>query len=89
MAKKALVLLNTGAARNKDELEVFLTNIFNNKRIIPIGNDTARSMTASLFLTLSLEKMWNNKVSSFTTRILYYICYVIYLSFFTNSSGKN
>jgi len=64
MAKKALVLLNIGAARNKDELEVFLTNIFNNKRIIPIGNDTARSMTASLFLTLSLEKMWNDYVSS-------------------------
>ncbi len=29
--KKALVLLNMGGARNKNELKMFLTNMFNDK----------------------------------------------------------
>ena len=60
MSKKALVLLNMGAARSKDELEVFLTNMFNDKNIVTFENDTIRSMLASLIVTLRLNKVWDN-----------------------------
>ena len=62
MSKKALVLLNMGAARNKDELEVFLTNMFNDKNILTFKNDTIRSMLASLIVTLRLNKAWDNYI---------------------------
>jgi len=58
--KKALVLLNMGAARSKDELEVFLTNMFNDQNILPIKNDTLRSMLASLIVTLRVNKIWES-----------------------------
>ena len=58
--KKALVLLNMGAARNKDELEVFLTNMFNDENILTFKNSTIRSMIASLIVTFRLNKAWEN-----------------------------
>jgi ferrochelatase len=58
--KKALVLLNMGGARSKDELKVFLQNMFNDKNIITIKNDTLRSMLAYLIVTLRLDKAWEN-----------------------------
>jgi ferrochelatase len=58
--KKGLVLLNMGAARSKDELKVFLTNMFNDQNIISIKNDTLRSMVASLIVFLRLDKAWEN-----------------------------
>jgi ferrochelatase len=60
MSKKALVLLNMGGARSKDELEVFLTNMFNDKNILTFKNDTVRSMLASLIVTLRLNMAWDN-----------------------------
>ena len=60
MKKKALVLLNMGAARSKDELEVFLTNMFNDKNILTMKNDTIRSMLASVIVTMRLNKAWEN-----------------------------
>ena len=60
MAKKALVLLNMGGARSKDELEVFLINMFNDKNILTIKNDTFRSIIASLIVTMRLNKAWKN-----------------------------
>ena len=60
MSRKALVLLNMGAARSKDELEVFLRNMFNDKNILTFKNDTVRSMLASLIVTLRLNKVWDN-----------------------------
>jgi ferrochelatase len=60
MSKKALVLLNMGGARNKNELEVFLTNMFNDKNILTIKNDMIRSMLASLIVTMRLNKAWDN-----------------------------
>ena len=60
MSKKALVLLNMGAARNKEELEVFLTNMFNDKNILTFKSKTIRSMLASLIVTLRLNKAWKN-----------------------------
>jgi len=60
MSKKALVLLNMGAARSKDELEVFLTNMFNDKYIVTFKSTTIRSMLASLIVTMRLNKVWDN-----------------------------
>ncbi len=60
MSKKALVLLNMGAARSKDELEVFLRNMFNDKNILTFKNDTIRSMFASLIVSMRLNKAWDN-----------------------------
>jgi protoporphyrin/coproporphyrin ferrochelatase len=58
--KKALVLLNMGAARNKDELEVFLRNMFNDENILTIKNTTIRSMIASFIVMTRLNKAWKN-----------------------------
>jgi len=60
MAKKALVLLNMGGARSKDELGTFLRNMFNDKNILGISNDTIRSMVASLIVMLRHDKAWKN-----------------------------
>ena len=57
---KALVLLNMGAARSKDELEVFLRNMFNDKNILTIKNDTIRSMIASFIVYNRVDKAWKN-----------------------------
>ena len=57
---KALVLLNMGAARSKDELKVFLLNMFNDINIINIKNETLRSILASLIVTLRHDKAWEN-----------------------------
>jgi len=56
--KKALVLLNIGGVRTKDELEIFLRNMFNDKNIISFENETIRSMIASFLLTIKLNKTW-------------------------------
>ncbi len=58
--KKALVLLNMGAARSKDELEVFLRNMFNDENILTINNTTIRSMIASFIVMTRLNKAWKN-----------------------------
>ncbi len=60
MMNKALVLLNMGAARSKDELEVFLRNMFNDKNILTMKNDTIRSMIASFIVYMRLDKAWKN-----------------------------
>ncbi|MEA3384749.1 MAG: ferrochelatase [Campylobacterota bacterium] len=58
--KKALVLLNMGGARSKDELEVFLQNMFNDKYILNINNETIRAMIAYLIVTFRLNNAWEN-----------------------------
>ncbi len=58
--RKALVLLNMGGARSKDELGTFLRNMFNDKNILSIPNDTIRSMVASLIVMLRHDKAWEN-----------------------------
>ena len=57
---KALVLLNMGGARSKDELGTFLRNMFNDKNILTIQNDTIRSMMASIIVALRHNKAWEN-----------------------------
>jgi len=60
LKKKALVLLNMGGARSKEELEVFLRNMFNDKNILTINNETIRSMVASFIVMTRLNSAWKN-----------------------------
>ena len=58
--KKALVLLNMGGARNKDELKMFLTNMFNDENILNINIDFIRSIIASFIVKKRLDSAWQN-----------------------------
>lgn len=58
--KKALVLLNMGGARNKEELEMFLRNMFNDKNILTMKSDLLRSMIASLIVMSRKNSAWEN-----------------------------
>ncbi|NCB11431.1 MAG: ferrochelatase [Erysipelotrichia bacterium] len=58
--KKAIVLLNMGGARNKDELKMFLTNMFNDKNIITVKNPLIRKMIAFFITTTRLNSAWKN-----------------------------
>jgi len=58
--KKAVVLLNMGGVRSKDELKVFLQNMFNDKYILTIKNDIIRSMIAYFIVTSRLDSAWEN-----------------------------
>ncbi|PLY06855.1 MAG: ferrochelatase [Arcobacter sp.] len=57
---KALVLLNMGGARNKNELKMFLTNMFNDKNILTIKSDFFRSLLAKLIVSSRLDSAWKN-----------------------------
>lgn len=59
-SKKALVLLNMGGARNKNELKMFLTNMFNDKNILTIKSDFFRSIIAKFIVTSRLNSAWQN-----------------------------
>lgn len=58
--KKALVLLNMGGARNKAELKMFLTNMFNDINILTIKNPIIRKMIAYFIVTKRLDSAWKN-----------------------------
>lgn len=49
-----------GGARNKDELKMFLTNMFNDKNILTIKNSFIRKMVASLIVKKRLDEAWEN-----------------------------
>ena len=59
-SKKALVLLNMGGARNKDELKMFLTNMFNDKNILTIKSNLLRKLIAYFITTKRLDEAWKN-----------------------------
>jgi len=58
--KKALVLLNMGGARDKNELKMFLTNMFNDKNILTVKSDLLRSFIAKFIVTTRLNSAWEN-----------------------------
>ncbi|AXH09000.1 ferrochelatase [Malaciobacter halophilus] len=58
--KKALVLLNMGGPRTKDELKMFLTNMFNDKNIITVKSSLLRKMIAFFITTSRLNEAWKN-----------------------------
>lgn len=55
--KRAVVLLNMGGARNKDELKEFLFNMFMDKRII---SSPIRYILAPLMKTFRADSAWKN-----------------------------
>jgi ferrochelatase len=57
---KALVLLNMGGARNKDELKMFLTNMFNDKNILTVKSNLLRSIIAKFIVSSRLNSAWKN-----------------------------
>lgn len=57
---KALILLNMGGPRNKDELEMFLRNMFNDKNIITVKSDILRSFIASMIVLSRKNSAWEN-----------------------------
>jgi len=54
---KAIILLNMGGARSKEELKEFLYNMFKDKRII---NSPIRHILAPLISNLRYKKVWKN-----------------------------
>lgn len=58
--KKALVLLNMGGARNKDELKMFLINMFNDKNILTVKSNLLRKMIAFFITKRRLNDAWSN-----------------------------
>ncbi|QOG12522.1 ferrochelatase [Arcobacter sp. FWKO B] len=57
---RALVLLNMGGPRNKEEFEMFLRNMFNDPNILTIKNDFLRSIIASLIVMSRKNSAWEN-----------------------------
>ncbi len=58
--KKALVLLNMGGARSKEELKVFLKNMFTDKNILTIKSDILRNTIAFFIVNSRLNTAWKN-----------------------------
>lgn len=56
MKKEAIVLLNMGGPNNLNEVEVFLTNMFNDKNIIPLKSSFLRSFIAKMITFSRVEK---------------------------------
>jgi len=56
---KAIVLLNMGGARNKSELKMFLTNMFNDKNILTV-NPVLRKLIAFFIVKSRLDSAWEN-----------------------------
>ncbi|MCK5294450.1 MAG: ferrochelatase [Arcobacteraceae bacterium] len=57
---KALVLLNMGGARSKEELKIFLHNMFNDKNILTMKSKKLRSIIASFIVSSRLDEAWKN-----------------------------
>ena len=58
--KRALILLNMGGARNKNELKMFLTNMFNDENILTIKSSFIRKIIAFLIVNRRLNEAWKN-----------------------------
>jgi len=56
---KAIVLLNMGGARSKDELKMFLTNMFNDENILTV-NPILRKLIAFFIVNSRLNSAWKN-----------------------------
>lgn len=56
MPKEAIVLLNMGGPNNLEEVEVFLTNMFNDKNILTINSSFLRSFIAKMITFSRTEK---------------------------------
>ena len=57
---KALILMNMGGAESKQDLKMFLTNMFNDKYILTIKFKFLRSMIASFIVKSRLNSAWEH-----------------------------
>lgn len=57
---KALVLMNMGGAESKEDLKMFLTNMFNDKYILTIKFKFLRSMIAKFIVNSRLDNAWEH-----------------------------
>ena len=57
---KALVLMNMGGAESKEDLKMFLTNMFNDKYILTIKFKFLRSMIAKFIVNSRLDSAWEH-----------------------------
>lgn len=58
--KEAIVLLNMGGARSKKELEVFLTNMFNDQYFSTNKNSIVRKISAYYMVNKQIDSKWEN-----------------------------
>lgn len=58
--QKAILFLNMGAPRNLDEVEVFLSNMFNDRNIITVKSDMLRAYIASSIIRKRKEEAKSN-----------------------------
>jgi len=56
LKKEAVILLNMGGPNNLDEVEMFLTNMFNDKNILTMKSDIVRSFVGSMITFMRTEK---------------------------------
>lgn len=56
MKKEAIVLLNMGGPNNLEEVEVFLTNMFNDKNILTMKSDLLRKFVGGMITFTRTEK---------------------------------
>lgn len=56
MKKEAVVLLNMGGPNNLEEVEIFLTNMFNDKNIITVKSSLLRTFIATMITFTRTEK---------------------------------
>ena len=56
MKKEAIVLLNMGGPNNLEEVEIFLTNMFNDKNIITVKSSLLRKFIATMITFTRSEK---------------------------------
>jgi len=59
---KALVLMNMGGPRSKDELKLFLNNMFRDKNIVSMKSNFLRYCLAKIIVLSRLNKAWENYV---------------------------
>ena len=55
--KKALILLNMGGVDEQNPVELFLTNMFNDKNIITVKSDFLRSLIAKFIVFMSKKNV--------------------------------
>ena len=60
MQKKALILMNMGASRNKKEFKIFLKNMFFDEAILPIKNKILRKIISFFIVRKIYKKNWKN-----------------------------
>jgi ferrochelatase len=58
--KKAVLLLNMGGAKNPETVEVFLSNMFRDKRILTLKSTFLRNLLAKLIVTLRKKEAKKN-----------------------------